>query len=47
LSGAVFDVSGSFIPVKGNLNAREYSDILDGSVFSNLWQQFGEGPFLF
>jgi hypothetical protein len=24
-----------------------YNDILDNSVFTTLWQQFGEGPFLF
>ena len=29
------------IPVKGNLNAT------DDSVLPTLWQQFGEGPFLF
>jgi hypothetical protein len=34
---------GPLVPVKGNLNA----DILDNSVLPTLWQQFGEGPFLF
>jgi hypothetical protein len=33
------------VPVKGILNATAY--ILNNSVLPNLWQQFGEGLFLF
>jgi hypothetical protein len=38
---------GSLVPVKGNVNATTYSDILDYSVLPTLWHQFGEGLFLF
>ena len=38
---------GSLVPVKGNLTATQYNIILDNSGLPNLWQQFGEGSFLF
>lgn len=33
--------------MQGNTNVAAYSDILDNSMCPVLWQQFGEGPFLF
>ena len=38
---------GPLVPVKGNLNDSVDEYILDDSVLPILWQQFGEGPFVF
>ena len=38
---------GPLVPVKGNLKATADNDIANNSVLPTLWQQFGEGPFLF
>ena len=33
--------------VIGNMNSEVYVNILDNSMLSTLWQQFGIGPFLY
>ena len=38
---------GPLGPVKGTLNASAYQEMLDNSMFRTLWEQFGDGPFLF
>ena len=40
-------VLGPLVSVKGNRNDTAYNYILDNSVLTTSWQQFGEGPFLF
>ena len=43
-SGAGLD---PLVPMKGTLNASAYQEILDNSMPLTLWEQFGDGPFLF
>jgi len=38
---------GPLVPVKGTLNDSSYQDILDNFMLPTLWEQFGDGPFLF
>ncbi|KAK1788059.1 hypothetical protein P4O66_016534, partial [Electrophorus voltai] len=35
------------LPVKGTFNALAYHEILDNFMLPTLWEQFGDGPFLF
>lgn len=37
----------SLFPVKGNLIASAYQNVLDNAMLPMLWQQLVEGPFLF
>ena len=43
----VWGCFGPLVPVKGNLNASAYQWMLDNSMLPTLWEQFGDGPFLF
>ena len=38
---------GPLVPVKGTLNVSAYQEMLDNSKLPTLWEQFGDGPFLF
>jgi len=42
-----FSGVGPLVPVKGTLNASAYQDILDNFMLPTLWEQFGDGFFLF
>ena len=39
--------SWPLVPVKGTLNISAYQEMLDNSMPPTLWEQFGDGPFLF
>ena len=38
---------GPLVPVKGTLSSSAYQEMLDNSMLPTLWEQFGDGPFLF
>ena len=38
---------GPLVPVNGALKASSYQDILENFMLPTLWEQFGDGPFLF
>ena len=38
---------GPLSPVKGNLNGSAHQYILDNAMLPTMWQEFGEGPFLY
>jgi len=38
---------GHLVPVKGTLNASAYQENLDSFILPTLWEQFGDGHFLF
>ena len=38
---------GPLVPVEGTLNGSAYQEMLDNFMLPALWQQFGDGPFLF
>ena len=38
---------GPLVPVKGTLKTSAYQDMLDNFILPTLWEQSGDGPFLF